>query len=206
MTSLAKNRSTWQKSGRQKMRLSWFGQLAVCLSNRTTLIICHTWFSSLLAPLCIGFDGDFVFLDLWACGNSSSSLRPRRFQFPQIRWRRIYAWLGNQSSEMSGKQTRWECAYSPVTEATGRDVGTASIPMCILLWSHLLRLSPQVSLLAKYAQRPQYHPLPATLLLGLCQHSATQKLWPYTEITFAPNEISKGFLTLAWFGFFLYAL
>lgn len=97
---------------------------------------------------------------------------------------------------MSGKQTRWEHAHSAVTKTVGRDVGTAAAPMSTLLWLHLLRLSPQVSLLAKYAQRPQYHPLPATLFLGLCQHSATQKLWPYAEIAFAPNETSKGLLTL----------
>ena len=43
---------------------------------------------------------------------------------------------------------------------------------------------------------PWYYHLPATLLLGLCQHNVIQKLWPYTEIPFAPNEASKGFLTL----------
>lgn len=39
----------------------------------------------------------------------------------------------------------------------------------------------------------QYSHLSTTFLPGLCQHSATQKLWPYIGISFAPIEISKGF-------------
>lgn len=48
----------------------------------------------------------------------------------------------------------------------------------------------------------QYSHLSTTFLPGLRQHSATQKLWPYIGILFAPIEMSKGFSILTGFWFF----
>lgn len=92
------------------------------------------------------------------------------------------------------------------TKTLGRDVGIAQYLFGFSLATSQATATSHLpgQLLPKMSS--QYSHLSTTFLPGLCQHSATQKLWSYIGISFAATEISKGSSVLTGFGVFLQAL